>query len=70
LTTVHDAVREELDLVLDVLPYRVSSALRQRVWYDYSLKYGLEISQRVKKCTIYCLRAWNKSLPFLRLHIY
>ena len=30
MTTVHDAVREELDLVLDVLPYRVSSALRQR----------------------------------------
>ena len=27
---MHDAVREELDLVLDVLPYRVSSALRQR----------------------------------------
>ena len=30
MATVHDAVREELDLVLDVLPYRVSSALRQR----------------------------------------
>ena len=30
MATVHDAVREELELVLDVLPYRVSSALRQR----------------------------------------
>ncbi len=30
LATVHDAVREELELVLDVLPYRVSSTLRQR----------------------------------------
>ena len=30
MATVHDTVREELELVLDVLPYRVSSALRQR----------------------------------------
>ena len=30
MAKVQDAVREELDLVLDVLPYRVSSALRQR----------------------------------------
>ncbi len=30
MATVHDAVRDELDLVLDVLPSRVSAALRQR----------------------------------------
>jgi len=30
LATVQEAVREELELVLDVLPHRVSSALRQR----------------------------------------
>ncbi len=30
MATVHDAVREELELVLDVLPFRVSAALRQR----------------------------------------
>ena len=30
MTTVHDALREELELVLDVLPFRVSAALRQR----------------------------------------
>ena len=30
MATVHDAVREELELVLDVLPVRVSAALRQR----------------------------------------
>ncbi len=30
MATVHDAAREELDLVLDVLPVRVSAALRQR----------------------------------------
>ena len=30
MTTVHEAVREELDLALDVLPVRVSAALRQR----------------------------------------
>ncbi len=30
MATVHDAVREELELVLDVLPARVSEALRQR----------------------------------------
>lgn len=30
MAKVHDTVREELDLMLDVLPYRVSSALRQR----------------------------------------
>ena len=30
MATVQEAVREELELVLNVLPYRVSSALRQR----------------------------------------
>ena len=30
MATVHDTVREELELVLDVLPFRVSAALRQR----------------------------------------
>ena len=30
MATVHNAVREELELVLDVLPWRVSTALRQR----------------------------------------
>ena len=30
MATVHDAVREELELVLEVLPERVTSALRQR----------------------------------------
>ena len=30
LATVQEAVREELDLVLNVLPYRVSSSLRER----------------------------------------
>ena len=30
MTTVHETVREELDLALDVLPVRVSAALRQR----------------------------------------
>ena len=30
MATVHDAVREELELVLEVLPERVSEALRQR----------------------------------------
>ena len=30
MATVDDAVREELELVLDVLPFRVSAALRQR----------------------------------------
>ena len=30
MATVHDALREELELVLSVLPWRVSTALRQR----------------------------------------
>ena len=30
MATVHDALREELELVLDILPVRVSAALRQR----------------------------------------
>ena len=30
MATVHDAVREELEMVLDILPERVSAALRQR----------------------------------------
>ena len=45
LTTVHDAVREELELVLDVLPERVSAALRQREDLEELLEVVLDLGR-------------------------
>ncbi len=45
MTTVHDAVREELDLVLDVLPERVSASLRQRDDLEELLEVVLDVGR-------------------------
>ena len=45
MTTVHDAVREELELVLDVLPERVSAALRQREDLEELLEVVLDLGR-------------------------
>ena len=45
MATVHDAVREELDLVLDVLPERVSAALRQREDLEELLEVVLDLGR-------------------------
>ena len=46
LATVHDAVREELELVLDVLPERVSHALRQRDDLENLLEVVLDLGRQ------------------------
>ena len=45
MATVHDAVREELELVLDVLPVRVSAALRQREDLEELLEVVLDLGR-------------------------
>ena len=45
LATVHNAVREELDLVLDVLPVRISAALRQREDLEELLEVVLDLGR-------------------------
>ena len=45
LATVHDALREELELVLDVLPWRVSAALRQREDLEELLEVVLDLGR-------------------------
>ena len=45
MATVHDALREELDLVLDVLPVRVSAALRQREDLEELLEVVLDLGR-------------------------
>ena len=45
MATVHDAVREELELVLDVLPERVSGALRQREDLEELLEIVLDLGR-------------------------
>ncbi len=45
MATVHDAVQEELELVLDVLPERVSSALRQREDLEGLLEIVLDLGR-------------------------
>lgn len=45
LATVHDALREELELVLDVLPERVSGALRQREDLEELLEIVLDLGR-------------------------
>ena len=45
MATVHDAVREELDLVLDSLPERVSASLRQREDLEELLEVVLDLGR-------------------------
>ena len=45
MATVQDSVREELDLVLDVLPERVSAALRQREDLEELLEVVLDLGR-------------------------
>lgn len=45
MATVHDALREELELVLDVLPERVSGALRQREDLEELLEIVLDLGR-------------------------
>ena len=45
MATVHDAVREELELVLDVLPERVSAALRRREDLEDLLEVVLDLGR-------------------------
>ena len=45
MATVHNAVREELDLVLDVLPVRISAALRQREDLEELLEVVLDLGR-------------------------
>ena len=45
MATVHDAVREELELVLDVLPERVTTALRQREDLEELLEVVLDLGR-------------------------
>ena len=45
MATVHDAVREELEVVLDVLPVRVSAALRQREDLEELLEVVLDLGR-------------------------
>ncbi len=45
MATVHDAVREELDLALDVLPERVSASLRQREDLEELLEVVLDLGR-------------------------
>ena len=45
MATVHNAVREELDLVLDVLPARISAALRQREDLEELLEVVLDLGR-------------------------
>ena len=45
MAMVHDAVREELDLVLDALPERVSASLRQREDLEELLEVVLDLGR-------------------------
>ncbi len=46
MATVRDTAREELEMVLDVLPYRVSEALRQRDDLEELLEVVLDLGRR------------------------